>query len=60
MWIKTRGLKIETQALITSAQEQAMNINQHQAKVLPAARLFEEACCNSKTTGIYGIVMNTT
>ena len=33
-WMKVTGLKIETEALITAAQEQALNTKQHQAKVL--------------------------
>ena len=32
--MKVTGLKIETEALITAAQEQALNTKQHKAKVL--------------------------
>ena len=47
-WMKTTGLKIETEALITAAQEQALNTKQHQAKVLhttkdPTCRLCKSA-----------------
>jgi len=37
-WMKTTGLKIETEALITAAQEQALNTKSHQARVLKTSK----------------------
>ena len=33
-WMKTTGLKVETEALIIAAQEQALNTKSHQARIL--------------------------
>ena len=46
--MRTAGLKIETEALITAAQEQALNTKNHQAKILhtsadPTCRLCKSA-----------------
>ena len=32
-WMKTTGLKVETEALIIAAQEQALNTKSHQARI---------------------------
>ena len=45
-WMKTTGLKVETEALIIAAQEQALNTKSHQARILKTStdcRLFKTA-----------------
>ena len=41
-WLSCTGLKIETEALITAAQDQALNTKHHQAKIL---KLSDDSKC---------------
>jgi hypothetical protein len=46
-WMKTTGLKIETEAQITTAQEQALHTKQHQAKFLHTTK--DPTCISCKS-----------
>jgi hypothetical protein len=52
-WMKTTGLKIETEALITAAREQALNTKQHQACILQRIQLVDCASQQMKLLHTY-------
>ena len=46
-WMRTKGLKLETWALITAAREQALSTKQHQTKILHSSK--DSKCRMCKT-----------